>query len=78
MKKIVHYIGLDVHKETVGAGREGADILAALARRSRKVWDDLFVGDPGWLVPRDPGLSDETRFGVSKWPAAGSGSCQEK
>ena len=38
MKKIVHYSGKDVHKETVvGGGHEGTDILAALARRSRRV-----------------------------------------
>ena len=37
MKRIVHNIGLDVHEETIGGGRKETDILAALARRSRKV-----------------------------------------
>ena len=39
MKKIICYIGLDVHKETTAGGRAGTDILAALARQSRKVID---------------------------------------
>ena len=45
MKKIVHYIALDVHKETIaasiapwGEAVKETDILAALARRSRKAW----------------------------------------
>ena len=37
MKKIVPDIGLDVYKESIGCGRGRTDILAALARQSRKV-----------------------------------------
>ncbi len=51
MEKIVHYIGLDVHNETIGVPIESTarrtDILASLARRSRKVRDGLFVGTQG-------------------------------
>ncbi len=48
MKKRVHYIGLDVHKETVTAAiTKETDILAALAQLRRKVKEIRLPGNPG-------------------------------
>ena len=67
MKEIVHYIGLEVHTETiVVAGPERADILAALARRSRRVRDGFVALPKVGSFLANLGLCDETPLGFSR------------